>query len=149
MVWQMVWIFPLIWIKQGENDKWYHKRKMTLLKGRLELKKTQRVCKCVKRKSQLYWTWRGQMPRSSYRVEVFCIEPFHLAPGLWHYSDRNEEKVKRKAIKRKNFNLEISNPWWNLICPDPALKLLLIFHKNYTLACKTRLIPLAVMSGRH
>lgn len=40
MVWQMVWIFPLIWIKWGENDKWYHKRKMTLLKGRLELKKT-------------------------------------------------------------------------------------------------------------
>lgn len=38
MVQQMVWIFPLIWIKQGENDKWYPKRKMTLLKGRLEQK---------------------------------------------------------------------------------------------------------------
>lgn len=56
MVQQMVWIFPLIWIKQGENDKWYPKRKMTLLKGRLEQKKPERVWKCVKRKSQLYWT---------------------------------------------------------------------------------------------
>lgn len=35
----MVWIFPLIWVKQGENDKWCPERKMTLLKGRLEQKK--------------------------------------------------------------------------------------------------------------
>lgn len=39
MVQQMAWIFPLIWIKQGENDKRYPKRKMTLLKGKLEPKK--------------------------------------------------------------------------------------------------------------
>lgn len=38
MVQQMVWVLPLIWRKLGENDKWCPKRKMTLLKGRLEQK---------------------------------------------------------------------------------------------------------------
>lgn len=35
----MVWSFPLTWIKQGPNEKWCPERKMTLQKGRQELKK--------------------------------------------------------------------------------------------------------------